>query len=183
MKLILTTLLLTVFLAGCTMNKTAQPADNVDNTVQVEDQGAVEGSSDWVGVSSALESGQAVKCQMVNNETQQTAVYLVQGEKMKIVGIPTGENQEMGSLYSDGEYMYTWGLESRMGAKMKIEKPEMTDTELSETQAAQDMSLQDLQTYQDQGYQVDCAGTVLDDSEFMVPEDVQFTDLSAAMGQ
>ncbi len=132
----------------------------------------------------ALASGQPVKCTMT--KTDGTSMqYVMKDKKMKVSGLTTTVKDQVSQsmMISDGTYMYTWDETKKEGVKFKV--PTEQDTKAISEKAGQDVpnlsNDADRKRWEDQGYRINCAAGVVDDSEFIPPTDVKFTDASAMM--
>ncbi len=86
------------------------------------------------------------------------------------------EKKVKSNMTSDGEYIYTWSEDSKgRGMKMKIEEPKVDDKKQAKTDIAG--AQENLETE----YEVNCSPWSVDQSKFVLPEGVQFTDLSEMM--
>lgn len=183
MKAALLSLFAVFFLAGC-INQSANQSEtpsSPDDTEQTRLANSM-APEELDEISRAIESGEAVSCAMTN-DTGVLMNYYFKGEKFKIIGMPGGQPSETSSMISDGEFIYNWSDESKMGTKMKIvepeevaENPETTDGSLDNSGEFSQPS--DLRDFYDQGYNVECSPSDIADSEFVVPADVKFTDLT-----
>lgn len=186
MKAALLSLFAASFLAGCinqSANQTGTPS-SPDSTEQTRsaDSTAPEELSE---ISKAIESGKAVNCTLTDN-TGISMNYYLKGKKFKIVGMQGGQPSETITMISDGEIVYNWSDESKMGTKMKVIKPEGIDQNSeaigdSPDDLSKPSQPSDLKDFYDQGYDIKCSPSEIADSEFVVPADVKFTDLTEMM--
>jgi hypothetical protein len=121
---------------------------------------------------------------MTKTDGSSTMDYIIKGKKMKISGMEyQGKKNTNGSMISDGEFMYTWDDTSKTGMKIAIPKEE--DVSKLAREKGQEVpsfsTEEDKKKYEDQGYRVDCKELAVDDSVFVPPSDVKFSDLSSMM--
>lgn len=104
---------------------------------------------------------------------------------MRISGMQSASGDKTQNIISDTEYMYSWDDSTKKGMKLKLTS--MEDMKKSVEEKGQSVpSLttdEDRKKYEDQGYTVNCSVKAIDDSEFVPPTDVTFTDTSAMMEQ
>lgn len=146
------------------------------------EQSASEAISEWQKIGEAIESGQSVKCEMVNTETQQSGQYYMKGDKVRVDSQDPENPEANGSFLTDTEYFYTWNDEKKTGVKFAVVKPSEDQPEAPEATQAPDFSKESAwDEYQNLGYTVTCTTDSFDESMLMPPADVTFTDMSAFM--
>lgn len=182
MKSTIFLVLTAVVLSGCINRQTTQsesPTEPGREETRLTDSAP---PAELEEMANAIEAGESVSCTM-SNDTDSTMVYHIKGEKFKITGMSTGEDLQTGSMLSDGEFIYNWSDDTKMGTKMKIEEPEevTSDPEMTEELVDEESQISDPRDFYDQGFEVDCERSIIADSEFVIPTDVTFTDLSDLM--
>lgn len=166
-----------VILAGCTFppKKTSQPEAPSTKAEMV---------TQFEKVADAMASGKSVECVMTQVTSNNSFTYQVKGKKIHAFGQLSPEASESGNMLTDGEFMYTWSDQTKEGTKFLIP----TETEVE--QQPEDLSkvvpdfrnTDTQQEYENLGYSINCTEKNLDDSVFIAPSDVKFTDLSQMMG-
>lgn len=177
MKKTLFLLAAAVVLAGCTFppKKTSQP-EAPSTKAEIANQ--------FEKVADAMASGKPVECVMTQTTTNKSFTYQVKGKKIHAFGQLSPEASESGNMLTDGEFMYTWSDQSKEGTKFLIP----TETEMAQQPEDPSKVVPDFrntdtqQEYENLGYSINCAEKNLDDSAFVAPSDVKFTDLSQMMG-
>lgn len=129
-----------------------------------------------------LALGQNQKCTFTATDTQNnvktdtSATLYISGKKMyeeiQMVSSDKAVPTTNMAMISDGTYIYTWDVSKKMpGMKIKIVEPTPGTTEDTKTQSV-DM---------DKKFDMKCSSWMVDDSKFVVPTDVKFTDLTEMM--
>lgn len=176
MKKISLLLVATLLLAAC-----KQAPGSVPTNTEPQTQG--EAMNEFSKVAAAMQAGRPVSCTMTKTDGSSTMDYLIKGKKMKISGIEYQGKQNGGAMISDGEYMYTWDESTKAGMKFAIPKEEDVEKMAqNNTPAVPSLSSEeDKKRYEDEGYRVDCKELAVDDTVFIPPSDVKFSDLSSMM--
>lgn len=166
-----------LILAACTPKDQPQ-----ETTAPAPDQTTSEQASEFSKVAMAIQAGQSASCQITNTETGEAMDYKIKGKKMKMTGMTSPDAAQSTAMLMDGEFIYTWNEADKKGVKMQLPSEEDM-AELSQ----QGMTMPDLsqeaekEKYENDGYSVNCTVTSVDESEFVPPTDVAFTDMSALM--
>lgn len=168
-----------LILSGCTSKTTSQqtPPPSADINQEQSEQSVSTSIRDLLGM------GQSQKCTYSytstdeNNQTitSEGTIYLA-GEKLSqsIKITSTGDEAQNLNMrvISDEEYMYSWDESGKTpGMKMKMEKGIQEEAETSENQSV------DL----DKKIDMKCSPWIVDQKQFTVPTNIQFTDLSEMM--
>ncbi len=185
-KIVLSSIVLlgsTVLLSACVPG-----LQNQEQTQQSEKEMIKESNE----LAQAIESGKPTYCQITSDDGTENLEYWIKDKKMKMVGQGvSGDDEvaqmEMGSMISDGEYIYTWSEGETQGVKFRA----MTEEEAQEVAAEAEEYMQDLpdmgddfvEEYENKGYRVDCKQQNIADSEFTPPANVQFQDMEMIMEQ
>jgi hypothetical protein len=126
--------------------------------------------------------GEAYRCNYEDENGEVTA--WVKGDKVKVEGIAFGaEEEDRGAMINDGQWVYIWNEGTMEGMKYDLAvMQQMGEAEIEEGEETADGSeYQDPQEWAaevEQDYEVDCQATVISDSEFQAPENVEFKDLT-----
>lgn len=80
----------------------------------------------------------------------------------------------MSHMISDGTYAYTWTDDTKQGTKFSVEAMEKVSASPTSAQTQQGADL-------DANVDMKCSGWGVDNSKFIPPSDVTFTDMSAIM--
>ncbi len=134
-----------------------------------------------------MQTGQSGICTITHaDQPESKIVYHVKGDKLKIESTDFYEGEtNTYFVLSDGEYTYAWDSTSMEGTKSRM----MTDDEKQELDEAiaqynaGDFEWDDAEFEDDDNVIVDCQFKNVPDSEFVVPTNVNFTDLSEMMDQ
>lgn len=140
----------------------------------------------------AMESGKPTICTM--SKSGDTMEYQIKNKKMrmKTTSVSTAQDGKtsttVGHMINDTVYLYIWDDDSKQGSKMAIPTEEQTK-EMAEkakeyqadARVPQFETESDYQAIKEEGYQVDCKSTAIDDSIFTPPTDVKFIDPSSLM--
>lgn len=126
-----------------------------------------------------MSRGGQADCKVTNLADNTTQQMTISGKKMKITGANFGDGK-MGTLINDTEYSYMWDDASKTGIKTRLAvetpTPSVTGTRPEVTPTSQTTEYED-----ETKYNVDCSTRVIQDSEFIPPADVKFTDLEQMM--
>lgn len=176
MKSALIILFTTFILAGCTKESTSINSTPESDAGQTQPTTPTD-NGELAEISNAIASGQPVVCTL-KNDGDTSMTYYLKGNKFKIAGMGSGESENSTNIISDGVFVYTWSDQSKTGTKVPVTEPLPSAGE----ETAPNYTPNDLKNFQDQGYTVDCDKGEVADSEFVIPTDVTFTDLSEMMG-
>lgn len=173
MKNLLVLLLVVVTFAGCNRLRPQTTAP------QTQQQAANELSD----ISAAIATGQSARCTMTKTDGSETITYAVKGKKVRVTGLKSQEQGYRGSMILDETMMYTWDETTNQGVKMTLPSDqELKDIAEQNGQDIPDLSSEEeRQRWESEGYQISCSIEEVDDSEFVPPSDVTFTDMSAMM--
>jgi hypothetical protein len=159
-------------LTGCT---TKPPVVNPTPTPVVSPQSKVE----TVKLAGLLAKGSSVKCQIAKSDGADAISFVVKNKKTKAMGSSLSGGKGTGYMLNDTEYMYIWNDSENKGIKISLASPSS-----SPSTQYQDFSRDEVeQDYVKKGYTYTCEEAVIDDSEFVLPKDIVFSDLSAMMEQ
>lgn len=167
----LTLLSSAVFLSGC-FTKTA--------TI-TSDQTAAEASSEWQKIAEAMENGDAVRCEILHEESNAVSYYYMQGQNVRFDSENSVEQTASGSFLTDGKVAYSWNTTTKDGVKFSLEDPSVTEMEQpvdSKVTAPDFTSQEEWDAYQEQGYRMTCRVEQLPAELFIPPSDVTFMDVS-----
>lgn len=133
----------------------------------------------------AIESGDAVVCTMTSANGA-VMTYQFKAGKMRADGMQMGSTDRAGSMINDMMYIYTWESGATEGMKIAIPKetpgPQPTEAAVSPAPEIPDFSDENtIDNYEQQGFTVDCKPGEIDDSVFVPPAEVTFTDPTALM--
>jgi len=140
-------------------------------------------NTDVRSIAQIMEGGDSMKCTFSQNDQYavQSWTMYVDGQKVRGDYTATGTDVNAtpwnGHILSDGEWHYNWGTYQgqNVATKVKLSSIE-TDVNVN--------SNTNVQTYDyDQSTNMDCDDWRVDNSLFVPPSDVSFTDLSAQMEQ
>lgn len=111
---------------------------------------------------------------------ESNGTMVISGNKFK-QEINLKEDNDSFKMYSisDGTYIYTWQekdgkINSDMAFKMKLDTFESPDKDVASSDAPPSVGSVDM----DQEYQYNCTPTMVSDSDFQPPKEVEFTDYS-----
>lgn len=154
--------------------------------------------SDFAGLDSEqaklafmLETGQSGVCTMTDTESAEDVVYYIKDDMFKIemtvLDESTGETFESYVL-NDGEYQYTWSTLEDQGIKYRVpseEEMEEIDESIAEMQETDFDWTDDIEfdEEEDDRYDVSCQLRNVPDSEFVPPQDIEFTDFTDGFGE
>jgi hypothetical protein len=87
-------------------------------------------------------------------------------------------------MVNDSENIYIWNDADKKGFKMSLNAATEIASQSGVAKQYQDFSKEDVEKmYQEQGYTYNCLEASVADSEFVVPKDVVFSDMSAILEQ
>jgi len=156
-----------IFLTSCT--KTPQSATTIENNSIASKVG---------GLTSALISRDSYKCKYVNNQDQSTGEYLVKNNKYRVSG-QNGASDGSSTIISNEKGTYIWTLGDKQGIfypKTEDSKEDKT-TNTNNSEFDNDFDPEKL----DNKEKIDCQKSLVDDSEFSPPSDVEFQDFTVMM--
>lgn len=167
--------IIVVLIAFFMMQKTnpstsSQSAKETQNTTKSESLGSATKGS----IASLLAAGKNVSCTMTNPDGKGTGAIYVSGKKVRgdFTTMTDPSKEFKSSMIQDGEYAYMWSDADKKGTKFKVSAiPTPTPNSASTTDAV-DIN---------QEVDMNCSTWTVDPSKFIVPADVQFTDMSAMM--
>lgn len=170
-------LLLPLFLLTACQPKTNTPAQAPADQTQAETINETE------EMGKLAAQGKPLACVITDKKTQTSFSYKMADKKVRISGMTQPGKTEKTSMLFDEQFMYVWDEDKKTGTKLVIPDP----NEVNETLQQQGQNLPDLSTeesrqqYIDQGYTLNCEEARVQDSDFVPPTDVTFTDLSTMM--
>jgi hypothetical protein len=160
-----------IVLSGCLHNPSAPQTTN-------------EVMSEWEKVGKAIAEGKSARCEMINKETGEKSDYYIDGLKMRFETINETNPDQSGAFLTDGEYAYTWTHNNKQGVKFALIDPEETEPQTTPDTDVPDFSNpEEWENYEDMGFTIMCEIEPVDESMFMPPADVQFTDMSETNAQ
>lgn len=172
---------LSFLLAGCIPTKQSTESTPVP---ALQEQSTGQAKMEFAEVAAAIKLGKAARC-ILNNTTQnQSMEYVIKGKKMRMHASAATASMPESSIISDGEFMYIWSEKEKKGMKMKPPTQDEMKEMADDAQKLPDFSQEsEKKRYENLGYTIDCSIETVDDSEFVPPSDVTFTDLSAMMNR
>ncbi len=138
----------------------------------------------YKAMAQALQTGGSAHCTITKEDETATIEYYAKGEKVRVSGITdeTGNDNQYSAMLSDGEYVYTWNETKKEG--VKFPKPDPEEIAQAQDQIPNIPNFSDetaREEYVQDGYDVDCQVTGVDDELFTPPADVTFTDMTKMM--
>lgn len=139
----------------------------------------------------AIKSGKPTLCTITKDGD--TMEYLIKGKKFKMSAKTTIKNEETGKetqsqsfMINDSVYMYTWGSDQSQGIKMRIptEDEVVEMTEEAEKYQSSVPDFEDESSYEsfaEDGYTINCQESNIPDSDFLIPQDINFIDPTEMM--
>lgn len=129
------------------------------------------------------------KCTWTENGEVMSVMYVDAG-RMRTDSTAQEEGMNIAaSMINDGEWIYSWDDDTKMGTKFKNEELEddMADESEMEVEYTQEDAVDEagdlLEQMKDMNYKFSCEKWSVDESVFIPPTDVQFTDMNAMMKQ
>lgn len=146
-----------------------QTADTAQNTSNQSLGDFAKGS-----IASLLTAGKNVTCSMQYPDGNGSGTVYVTGKKMRgEFTVKTDASKEyQSSMIQDGEYAYMWSDADKKGTKFKVSGIPTPSPATAAKSEAVDIN---------QEVDLKCSTWSVDPSKFIVPADVEFTDLSAIM--
>lgn len=118
-----------------------------------------------------------------NEEGSYTSDIIISGKKFKqTIVYKSAKGEEKINSISDGEYVYTWGTHSAgstFATKLKADFDATKAPEVEKDDSVGDMSGTSVDL--DANFDGKCSPTVVSDTDFQPPKDVQFQDYSKMM--
>lgn len=163
-----------ILLSACNKPATETPATTEPSTDSQQVQ-QVEDASDQIAA--AFTSGASLKCD-VTKENYANSQYMIKNKKMKMMTLATDDQSEQYYSINDGEYIYVWTSdESKPGIKMSLaemqQAAESFENPYQEFPDLSDQSVRD--EIEETGYRIDCAPAQINDSEFVPPSNITFS--------
>lgn len=175
--LIIGAIVIGVVLAAFFLMKSSSPSTSSQtaDTMQKETGESV-GSMAKGSIASLLSAGKNVNCSMKYPDGKGSGTVYVSGKKMRgdFTVMMDATKEYKSSMIQDGEYAYMWSDADKKGTKFKVSgipTPSPATTAKTDTVDI------------NQEVDLNCSTWGVDPSMFVVPTDVQFTDMSAAMEQ
>lgn len=160
-------------------NEQTKVIDPIDQQVKVEptvSQQEISGS-----FLDLLKMNKSLECRFTYSDTESntSGVTYISGNKLRGEFTAVQNGTEVNSfMVSDGEYFYTWSSSMpNQGFKLKVEGVTNTKEEDGEKSTSKDSALSTI----DKNYTYSCKPWAADNSKFLVPTDVTFTDFSSMM--
>lgn len=167
--------IIVVLIAFFMMQKTnpSTSSQSVNETQKVTESESL-GSVTKGSIASLLAAGKNVTCAMTYPDGKGSGTIYVSGKKMRgdFTVIMDASKEYKSSMIQDGEYAYMWSDLDKKGTKFKVSGiPTPTPATTPKTDTV-DIN---------QEVDMNCSTWGVDPSKFVVPTDVQFTDMSAMM--
>ncbi len=128
-----------------------------------------------------IESGGKADCKVTNLSDKSSTQIVISGKKMKIVGSDFGQGKK-GTMINDGVFNYIWTEGEKTGFKTKLETETPTPgKEAKQSQQPQEQvdTTKTAESFDDTTkYKMDCATRSINDSEFVPPTSVKFSDFA-----
>lgn len=203
-KITLSTFLIisTFVLAGCNKNpdqalKTEKEVPTQQASQEETTQEKTGSKHDFVGsLKDLVGMGKAQKCTWESQKEGRGVVY-VSGDKTRsevtlklLAGDDAPQIKQMMSI-SDGEYAYSWDPQAKTGMKIKLDDQKIDSETASKMKEADYMSDSENidsenSKYEEtmaKDYQYQCEAWKADESKFIPPTDIKFTDMNAMVQQ
>lgn len=167
--------LLPLLLAGCTYpwQKPVQKESG-----QATEQGQKE--EGW-SLKKALSLGESIKCTFKSEQGETNS--WVKGNKMKVIGSNFGKSGN-GGMINDGEYIYIWGDNEKDGMKYKLSALQQEDQgKPVDNQFESWKNPEKWASEVESKYKTECGKVVINDNEFVPPDNVTFKDLTETFEQ
>lgn len=124
-------------------------------------------------IAGLLAAGKSVNCTMIYPDDGGSGSVYVSGKKMRgDFNVVADGKAYKSSMIQDGDYMYMWSDADKKGTKFKI-------TAASPSTTAPNTQTQNVDLNKEVDLQ--CSSEGVDPSKFVLPTDVEFTDMSAIM--
>lgn len=171
-------------LAGCTK----QTATTTQTPTQAKPEAEIEAKE----FTQAVESGNSTLCTITKGTDYMSMEYLLKGKMYKITSHytpPANEGSSSTTSYSvsDSLYFYSWSDQSSQGTKIKIPTPEEAEAMAANNESPPNIpqlsSESDFDDIRSQGFTVICNPAEIQDSEFLLPDNIIFVDPSEITGQ
>lgn len=165
--LISTVFILAIFLTSCS-KKTSSSTSTENDSI----------ASKVGGLASALISGDSFKCKYVSNSDQSAGEYLVKNKMFRVDG-QNGPNNTKSSIIMNSKGMYMWTPGEKQGLFYPVteESKQGDSTKTNNSQFDDYLNPEKL----DDKEKIDCQKSLIDDSVFSPPSDVEFQDFSQMM--
>jgi len=179
--LISLTVLVSLFLTACTKNASTTKTldkESGENVVEESQQSEeMEEESLNANIFDLVELGKSVKCTYEDDgddKNIKTQTYISNGKTRSDIEIEEVDGSITEShVLSDGEWMYTWSIESKQGNKINLKEIKEQSTKIEGQNA----------DYSNQSERVDykCSPWIADESKFEIPTDVEFINITEMM--
>ncbi len=153
-------------LSGCSLSPSAPITGT--NTQKAEKLGQI------------ISRGGQADCKITNLADSTSTQMTISGKKMKIVGSDLGEGKK-GTVINDNIYTYMWDEGTKTGIKTKVAAETPTPSVTGNIPESVNPADQATGFEDETKYKVDCSTRIIQDSEFVPPADVKFTDLGEMM--
>jgi len=136
------------------------------------------GSNVISSIKEAITKSLPIKCEYPD-EKGNTITSYIKGEKIRVVGYKTEEGNQGNTLIT-GDKMYVWDDQTKKGTIISLNKEATMVTGVpAESEETADQKAQTIENIEK--YKEYCQVTVISDTIFKIPGDVQFTDLDQQM--
>lgn len=126
-------------------------------------------------IAGLIAAGKSVNCTMNYPDGQGSGSVYVSGKKVRGDFSVLAEGKEYkSSMIQDGDYAYLWSDADKKGTKIKVSGLGSGSAPTGANSQSQAVNL-------DQQVDLKCSSEGVDASKFVVPSDVEFTDMSAMM--
>jgi hypothetical protein len=132
----------------------------------------------------AMESGKPTTCTMTKGTDSME--YLIKGKKMRAnITASVNGKTTISHMINDTVYFYMWSHDQKTGTKMSavIPSPSPLASAEKESVVPEFYSEADYEEMKNEGYVINCKSGSIDDSVFVPPTDVKFTDTAELMKQ
>lgn len=129
----------------------------------------------------ALSLGESIKCTFKSEQGETNS--WVKGNKMKVIGSNFGKSGN-GGMINDGEYIYIWGDNEKDGMKYKLSALQQEDQgKPVDNQFESWKNPEKWASEVESKYKTECGKVVINDNEFVPPDNVTFKDLTETFEQ
>lgn len=163
-------LVLLVIIAFFALKQSSKPSDNIESSQKTESGESLTRGS----IANLLTSGKNVNCAMTYPDGKGSGTIYVSGHKMRGDFMVNAEamGEVKSSMIQDGEYAYMWSDVDKKGTKFKVAGIGTPSPAANSKTESVDVN---------QEVDLKCSSWGVDSSMFIVPTDVEFTDMSAMM--
>lgn len=166
----------TVALSACIPGLTKK----TDAPAAPQEQSAASKITEFAQLGAALATGKSVRCTITQDGSPTITQYMIKQKKMKMLANDPSKPDSAMAMITDGEVLYTWDTVKKVGTKFLIPK-ETTAQPTNQPEVPDFSNPTEQEKLAAEGFKINCDVASLDDSEFVPPSDVQFTDMSALL--